>query len=153
MVLATPFGGLEVRVAGDALTGIRYVDGPVHETPASSALERQVAAELGSFFADPGHAFGLPLALQGTVFQRRVWERLRQIPPGTVCTYGALARELGTGARAIGNACRANPLPVVVPCHRVVGAHGLGGYAGATGGKRLAVKRWLLRHEGMHALA
>jgi methylated-DNA-[protein]-cysteine S-methyltransferase len=70
------------------------------------------------------------------------------IPPGEVRTYGALARKLRSSARAVGNACRANPVPMVVPCHRVVGATGLGGYMGAFTGDPLAIKEWLLRHEG-----
>jgi methylated-DNA-[protein]-cysteine S-methyltransferase len=73
---------------------------------------------------------------------------LRSIPPGRTRTYGELASKLGTSARAVGGACRANPCPVVVPCHRVVAANGLGGFAGDTSGRKLEVKRWLLRHEG-----
>jgi methylated-DNA-[protein]-cysteine S-methyltransferase len=77
--------------------------------------------------------------------------RLLRIPPGTSRRYGDLARDLGTSARAVGNACRANPLPNVIPCHRVVGATGLGSYAGATAGQALAAKTWLLPHEACSA--
>jgi methylated-DNA-[protein]-cysteine S-methyltransferase len=91
------------------------------------------------------------VAPAGTPFQCRVWQALRDIPPGTTRTYGELARDLGTSPRAIGGACRANPCLIAVPCHRVVARDGLGGFAGERGGKRLAVKRWLLRHEGAPA--
>jgi methylated-DNA-[protein]-cysteine S-methyltransferase len=92
--------------------------------------------------------FNLALDLHGTSFQQRVWRALMAIPVGQVRSYGELARELRTSARAIANACRANPIAIIVPCHRVVGAHGLGGYMGALSGEPLAIKEWLLRHEG-----
>lgn len=101
------------------------------------------------YFSDPAWVFDLPLDLQGTDFQRTVWAQLQRIPAGTSTTYGQLAQALNTSPRAVGNACRANPCPIVVPCHRVVAAGGVGGYAGRTGGRPLAVKRWLLEHEGI----
>ncbi len=149
VIVRSPLGGLAFQVVSGALSEIRYIDGPLREAPARSEFEHAVAAQLGRYFADPGPGFDLPLSLQGSAFQQRVWQRLQQIPLGTVCTYGALAGEFGTSPRAIGNACRANPVPIVVPCHRVVAVHGWGGYAGAKGGKKLAAKRWLLRHEGV----
>jgi len=90
----------------------------------------------------------LPLRAAGTAFQRRVWGRIDAIPSGKTRTYGELANEIGSGPRAVGNACGANPYPVVVPCHRVVAADGrLGGFAGNRAGFLLDVKRWLLNHE------
>ncbi|MBT8127262.1 MAG: methylated-DNA--[protein]-cysteine S-methyltransferase, partial [Gammaproteobacteria bacterium] len=94
-------------------------------------------------------SFDLPCALQGTPFQQKVWNELKKIPCGTVITYGELANKLGTSARAIGNACRKNPIPLVIPCHRVVAANGIGGYSGDTNGAWLRIKSWLLRHEGV----
>ncbi|TAM44799.1 MAG: MGMT family protein, partial [Gammaproteobacteria bacterium] len=76
-----------------------------------------------------------------------VWNALQRIPAGKVLSYGDLARKLKTGPRAVGNACRANPIPVVVPCHRVVASNGKGGFMGKTGGKALVIKDWLLAHE------
>ena len=93
-------------------------------------------------------SFSLPLPLSGTPFQRRVWDALVAIPPGTVETYGRLARRLGSGPRAVAAACRANPFPIMIPCHRVVAANGLGGYCGHTDGPWLDIKRWLLTHDG-----
>jgi len=89
----------------------------------------------------------------GTEFQRKVWQSLQDIPVGEVRTYGSLAKELNSSARAVGNACRQNLFPVIVPCHRVVSASGIGGYAGDTLARQhgqinfLHIKQWLLAHE------
>ncbi len=117
----------------------------------ASLLPAAIRAALARYFRDGRAGLDLPLAPAGTPFQDRVWQALRAIPPGSTRTYGELARELGTSARAIGGACRANPCLIAVPCHRVVARDSLGGFAGQRGGKRLAVKRWLLRHEGAAA--
>jgi methylated-DNA-[protein]-cysteine S-methyltransferase len=85
---------------------------------------------------------------RGTPFQRRVWGLLQQIPVGEVRRYGEIASALGSSARAVAGACRANPLPILIPCHRVVAATGLGGYMGEIDGGALEIKRWLLHHEG-----
>jgi methylated-DNA-[protein]-cysteine S-methyltransferase len=104
-----------------------------------------VAAQVRQYLAGARRDFDLPLAPRGTPFQRRVWDRLRRIPYGVTVTYGELARRAGVpgGARAVGQANGANPIPVVVPCHRVVAAGGLGGYSGG-----LDCKRALLSLEG-----
>jgi len=91
------------------------------------------------------------MMIEGTPFQLRVWWALLNIPLGSTVTYGELARQLRASPRALAAACRANPCPVLIPCHRVVAQNGLGGYAGAGTGPLLAVKRWLLCHEGVHA--
>ncbi len=144
--MTTPLGFLGITLGSSGLEGIDlFCDTGDWETgQGGTDAERQLAA----YFADGSHRFSLPLLLHGTPFQQRVWAALRRIPPGEVRTYGQLARTLGSGARAVGSACRRNPVPLVVPCHRVVGAGGLGGYSGAVEGSRLAVKRWLLKHEG-----
>ena len=147
----TPLGPIRLTWAEG---GLQEVDLEPDPSPGlARGAPETLTAELTAYFADPGHRFGLPLRPAGTPFQRRVWEALRAIPPGQTRTYGELAAELGTSARAVGGACRANPCPIVVPCHRVVGATGLGGFAGDTSGRKLDVKRWLLRHEGAKAPA
>ena len=115
----------------------------------SSTFECRVAQQLENYFDNPAVNFSLPLELAGTPFQQRVWLALTRIPFGETLTYGELADSLGSGARAVGNACRHNPVPIVVPCHRVVAAHGLGGYAGSSSGPLLDRKRWLLAHEDL----
>ncbi len=107
-----------------------------------------VLAVLQQYFSAPRQVQALPpLAPQGTPFQQRVWQALRGIPVGDTKTYGELARELNTSARALAGACRANPIPLLIPCHRVVAAHGPGGYMGQRDGEALAIKQWLLHHE------
>jgi len=84
---------------------------------------------------------------QGTAFQQKVWGALLDIPSGTTMTYGELAKELQSSARAVGQACKNNPTPIIIPCHRVVSKQGKGGYLGQTEGKLAYIKTWLLQHE------
>jgi methylated-DNA-[protein]-cysteine S-methyltransferase len=114
---------------------------------AAPAPPPPVAAAFAAYFDQADRPIGLPVALAGTPFQQRVWQAIAAIPAGSTRTYGELAEALGSGPRAVGGACRANPCPLVVPCHRVVGRHGLGGFAGDRDGRLLAIKAWLLRHE------
>lgn len=113
----------------------------------SSAAAREAASELKRYFENPAFTPSVRIETGGTPFQRRVWRALRNIPPGTTMTYGALAQKLGTSARAVGGACRRNPVPVMVPCHRVVAAGGAGGFMGHAQGRALEIKSWLLSHE------
>ena len=121
--------------------------------PVPSLLDRSLLARIQTAFAaffgsaQASALIGLPLADAPTPFAARVRRALMAIPPGWTRTYGELARELGTSARAIGMACRANPLPIVVPCHRVVAVAAPGGYAGASNGPLPDFKRALLAHE------
>jgi methylated-DNA-[protein]-cysteine S-methyltransferase len=144
----TPLGPIGLSWEGETLTQVD-LEPDTGRVEAGATPPEAFRRQLTQYFKDGCGTFDLPLVLQGTEFQRRVWSLLRAIPAGETRTYGALARELGSAPRAVGQACRANPLPIVVPCHRVVGAQGLGGFAGDTSGRRLAVKRWLLRHEGV----
>ena len=114
----------------------------------SAAESSSLAELLLRYLADPHTSIPLQEPDCGTAFQQRVWVALQQIPVGEVRTYGELAAELGSSARAVAQACRANPLIVLIPCHRVVSASGLGGYMGKTDGPLLEIKRWLLHHEG-----
>lgn len=145
--LPTPFAVLGVSTAGGALTGIDFLPADTEALDPRDALSARVAEQLTAWLADPRFVFDLPLAPAGTPFQRRVWEALLCIPPGTVTTYGELARALGSSPRAVGQACGANPIPIVIPCHRVVARHGPGGFMHQSAGGALAIKAWLLRHE------
>lgn len=91
----------------------------------------------------------IQLAPKGTLFQQSVWNELIKIPLGETRTYGEIANTLNSSARAVGNACRKNPIQIIIPCHRVISASGIGGYAGKTEGRQLDIKRWLLKHEGV----
>jgi len=149
IALSSPLGPLVLLTDTRYLTGIRFQTAGSSAAHEPNGIARRVGEQLQRYFSDPAWVFSLPLDLQGTDFQRTVWEQLQRIPAGTSTTYGQLAQALNTSPRAVGNACRANPCPIVVPCHRVVAAGGVGGYAGRTEGRPLAVKRWLLEHEGI----
>lgn len=143
--IASPFGQLTVFADGDALVAVEW--GRAAEPGAEGTPLLQAAREqLEAYFDGTLRCFTLPLAPAGTPFQRRAWARLQAIPYGACASYGALARELGTGPRALAGACASNPLPILIPCHRAVGARGaLGGYSGGDG---IDTKRALLRLEG-----
>lgn len=147
-VIQTPLGKLGIRFDKDALSLIDFVSPSVPDMPPATPFMARAVEELQRYFEDPSRPFTLSLMLHGTPFQLRVWHALQAIPPGSVRTYGDLAKELGSSPRAVGGACRANPVPIVVPCHRVVSATGLGGYSGARGGEWLTLKVRLLAHEG-----
>ncbi|HCB12907.1 MAG TPA: cysteine methyltransferase [Gammaproteobacteria bacterium] len=149
-IIAAPFGCvIGIRMNGMAVDALDYLPiGIVEKSPANTAAA-QAAEELKAYFHNPRSPFTILRAPQGTAFQQRVWAALQTIPPGTVLTYSELAQQLDTAARPIGGACRSNPLPILIPCHRVVGRQGLGGYAGEVTGDLLGIKRWLLRHEGV----
>ena len=147
-VVSAPAFSLGVRCSDDEILDIEFLE-PRAEVAPKTLLAKEAARQLRAYLQDPRFAFGLPLAPAGTPFQRRVWTGIAAIPAGGTRTYGELALAIGSGPRAVGNACGANPFPVVVPCHRVVASGGgLGGFARNRGGFLLDVKRWLLRHEG-----
>ena len=150
-VLAAPGFCLGVQCDIDEITGIDFLE-PRPEVAATTALAAEAVRQLKAYIADPSFTFGLPLRPAGTTFQRRVWEQISAIPTGQTHTYGEVAKNLKNAPRAVGQACGANPYPVVVPCHRVVATGGvgdkrLGGFARERGGFLLDVKRWLLTHE------
>ncbi|MFN3750584.1 MAG: methylated-DNA--[protein]-cysteine S-methyltransferase [Thiobacillus sp.] len=146
-ILDAPPCRLGAVFAGDALTRLDFLPADAPRTVLRDARARRLRAELDAYWGDPHHAFDLPCELAGTPFQLAVWRALQAIPPGRPTTYGALARQLGTAARAVGQACGANPLPILIPCHRVLAANGLGGFMHAAAGMPLDVKTWLLTHE------
>lgn len=112
-------------------------------------LKENTFSQLKNYFDSSISVFSIPLAPQGTSFQRAVWHELSKIPPGETRTYGEIANKLNSSPRAVGNACRKNPIQIIIPCHRVISANGIGGYAGETEGNQLNIKRWLLNHEGV----
>ena len=150
-IVAAPGFALGVRCTGEEVTGIEFLE-PQPERAPGNPLAAEAVRQLHAYLADPAFQFGLPLRPSGTAFQRRVWEQIAAIPNGHTRSYGRLAKDLKNAPRAVGQACGANPFPLVVPCHRVVAADGgLGGFARQGGGFLLDIKRWLLRHEGCDA--
>jgi methylated-DNA-[protein]-cysteine S-methyltransferase len=139
--LDSPVGRLLVAEAEEAIVAIGWIAGAEDEpTP----LLREACRQLAAYFAGRLGAFDLPLKPAGTPFKRRVWAAMQEIPYGETRRYGELAMEVGSAPRAIGRACGRNPIPIVIPCHRVLARGGIGGYSGGAG---LATKRALLALE------
>ena len=144
-----PFAMLGIRTALGAVTGIEYLTTRERSQSPTDAVAERACRQIERYLSDPQWRFTLPLAPAGTPFRRKVWEALSTIPVGESRTYGEIARMLHSAPRGVGGACGANPIALVIPCHRVVGSQGsLGGFMGVTDGEPLAIKRWLLAHEG-----
>ncbi|HSA90665.1 MAG TPA: methylated-DNA--[protein]-cysteine S-methyltransferase [Burkholderiales bacterium] len=126
---------------------IRYLPLSHRNIPPKNPLAASAAEQLERYRQDPDSRFDLPLAIEGTPLERAVWDAMCAIPRGRTRTYGELARELGADPRAVGQACGDNRLPIVIPCHRVVAADGIGGFGHSRRGYLLEAKRWLLAHE------
>ena len=146
--IATPFAVLGLRSNGSALTSLAFLPLAEKTSAPTDRVTEQAVCELERYLADPEFRFAVSLAPYGTPFQTRVWAVLSAIPRGQPLTYGEVARRVQTAPRAIGQACGANRIPLIIPCHRVVGADGaLGGFMNAETGDPVAIKRWLLAHE------
>lgn len=146
-VIAAPFGMLSIWTEGDRLSLLSFEAPATQEKAPASALSENIARQLLCWFNDPRHVFDVPLKDCGTPFQQRTRQAIAAIPRGRVRTYGDIARELNSAARAVGQACRANPFPIIIPCHRVVSASGIGGFHGASSGYLIDAKQWLLQYE------
>lgn len=145
--LAVPFGVLGVRTVAHALVGLEFLPAATPSQNSGDTLVAEVARQLQAYLEDPTYRFDLPMRLQGTPFRQRVWQALMQIPVGQTRSYGDLARQIGSSPRAVGQALGDNPLPIIVPCHRVVSSGGLGGFNHHAAGAAIEIKRWLLQHE------
>ncbi len=145
--LVTPFAVLGIVTAQDALAQIDFLPPDSPPLEAQEPLAREVCAQLQAYLANADFHFDLPLQPRGTPYQHKVWQALLQIPVGSTATYGALALQIGSAPRALGQACGANPIPIVIPCHRVVSSKGIGGFMHYSRGAPLEFKRWLLEHE------
>ena len=136
-----------MKTRGERVAEIRYLPPQTPLVDPKSGLAERAAQQLERYREDPAARFDLPLLVEGTSFQLRLWDALCGIPCGETLTYGELARRLGAEARAVGQACGDNRLPIVIPCHRVIASKGIGGFAHSTGGYLVEAKRWLLAHE------
>jgi methylated-DNA-[protein]-cysteine S-methyltransferase len=145
--LIAPFGVLGISCENGLLAGISFL--PAGEPPQEpeSDFALAVCQQLSAYFNDPDFRFNLPLKPAGTNHQRKVWQAMCDIPRGQTRQYGELALALHSSAQAVGQACGANPIPIVIPCHRVVSKVGIGGFAHHRDGYELDIKRWLLKHE------
>jgi methylated-DNA-[protein]-cysteine S-methyltransferase len=146
-IFAAPFAKLGIRCTDEALLGIEFLPANIRALAPRNALAQKVCVQLDAHIADADFRFELPLKLQGTEHQRKVWQAMCAIPRGQTQSYGELAAQIGSSARAVGQACGNNPIPIVIPCHRVVGKSGLGGFMHRADNPALDIKRWLLAHE------
>lgn len=144
-LISTPVGLLQLSASETMLTGVGLNATGTPDTARATGLLAEVEAQLMAYFAGKLTTFTLPLALSGTPFQNSVWTALQDIPFGQTCSYAELAERIGKpdAVRAVGAANGQNPIPVVIPCHRVIGKDGsLTGFGGG-----IPMKKWLLAHE------
>ena len=147
-----PFAVLGIRTIGERVADIEYLPPGIAPLAPLNKLAERVCRQIEHYLDDPAYEFDLPFEYSGTAFQCKVWRQISAIPPGRTLTYNEVARALKTAPRPVGGACGANRLPIVIPCHRVLSANGIGGFRRGRGADALAIKRWLLRHEGVRVL-
>jgi methylated-DNA-[protein]-cysteine S-methyltransferase len=148
LYVESPVGRLALEAAGEALTGVRWAGAGERAADAKATpVLKEARRQLDGYFRRKLRRFDLPLASGGTPFQKSVWKMMSAIPFGETATYGGMAVALGSGPRAVGMACGRNPLPIIVPCHRVLASGGKEG--GFSGGRGLPTKRQLLALEGV----
>jgi methylated-DNA-[protein]-cysteine S-methyltransferase len=146
-IISAPFGKLGIRCSDTDLLGIEFLPGKTKTQPPVGEMAKGICAELEAYLADARHEIDLPFELDGTHHQCNVWQAMLAIPCGQTLSYGELATRIGSSAQAVGQACGNNSIPIVIPCHRVVGKAGLGGFMHRADDDVLAIKRWLLDHE------
>lgn len=148
-LINTPFGAVAISAYGSQLAIELLTESPLENNLQSThSLVAQAYEQITLYLQQPATQFNLPVNLHGTAFQKRVWHAIAAIPIGQTRTYGQLAHQIGSGPRAVANACGANNLPLVIPCHRVVAQNGIGGFMQSKQ-DGLSVKKWLLQHEGI----
>jgi methylated-DNA-[protein]-cysteine S-methyltransferase len=150
-VVEAPFGAVGIRTGADTVLEMVYLPPRFDAQAPTDALAARAARQVARYLEQADFVFDLPLAPVGTAFQSRVWRAISAIPRGEVLTYGQVARLVQSAPRAVGQACGANWFPLIIPCHRVTAAGGLGGFSndGDVHGFHIGVKRWLLAHEGV----
>ena len=151
-IVDLPFGAVGVRLnhTRTQVQELIYLPPHTQVLAPDCELAERVCVQIEAYIANPSFRFDLPLQKQGTAFQNKVWQVIASLEAGQVLTYKQVGQLIQCGApRAVGGACGANPYPLIVPCHRVVGANGIGGFAQHDDGFYIGVKRWLLAHEGI----
>ena len=148
-IVETSFGAIGIRTESGVLRELVYLPATFDEKEPIDPLSEKAARQIERYLHDPDFRFDLPLASVGSAFQQKVWTAISEIPRGQVLTYGDIARRIRSAPRAVGQACGANWFPLVIPCHRVTAAGGLGGFGNTDDetGFHLGIKRWLLAHE------
>ncbi|MBE9515374.1 MAG: methylated-DNA--[protein]-cysteine S-methyltransferase [Proteobacteria bacterium] len=143
----SPVGRLGVTTHEGRLQSIDFLTASAALAPPVEPFDKEVAKQLQAYFQNPDFTFSLPLCDAASDFQQRLRKQLLKVKPGKPETYGSMAQYLNSAPRAVGAALRANPVPLVVPCHRVIAATDIGGFSGKRSGRLPAIKQWLLNYE------
>ncbi|MCL5261658.1 MAG: methylated-DNA--[protein]-cysteine S-methyltransferase [Gammaproteobacteria bacterium] len=150
-IIKTPIGKIGLKFSGEKLINLAFLSAATKCRNENLPIAKKVYQELEKYFANPKHIFTVDFELVGTPLQKKIWLALKKIPSGSTVTYKKLAAKLKTGPRVIGNACRANPIPIIIPCHRVVSVNGLGGFCGKNNGIMICLKKNLLIYENRNS--
>lgn len=153
--VSTPIGCLEVFCTQNTVSEINLGldNNPATQTclntpdKSISSFASMVKSQIEAYFLNAFSGFDITIQVAGTAFQQSVWNAISAIKVGETLTYSDIADQLNSSPRAVGNACRANPVPIIVPCHRIVSKSGIGGFDGQREGNNIDVKHWLLEHE------
>jgi methylated-DNA-[protein]-cysteine S-methyltransferase len=146
VLISAPFGWVGIRTRDGLISEITLIPPTLAVQAKTAEIMRPVTTQIEAYLRTPKTKLNFKCLSLGTPYQQKVWQAISQIPCGETRTYTELAQQIGSGPRAVANACGANPLPLLVPCHRVVAKNGLGGFMqGFDGG--LEIKKWLLAHE------
>lgn len=148
-VIAAPFAHLGLIVNENAVRLIDILPPTYPLLVSENSVVVQLSQALERYWRDPAVQFDLPLSYQGSQHQWQVWQAMLAIPVGQTRSYGDIARQIGSSPRAVGQACGANPLPILIPCHRVVGKTSRGGFMHRQDSEALSYKDWLLQHESV----
>lgn len=147
--IAAPFAVLGIRTVGELLTDIEYLPRGAATLAPLNKLAERACRQIERYIDDPHYRFNLPFDYRGTDFQCRVWREISKIYSGKTITYKDIAQRLRSAPRPVGGACGRNRLPLLIPCHRVLASHGIGGFMHARSGDPITIKKWLLAHEGV----
>ncbi len=146
-ILPSPIGHLGLSISSKGIQCLFYIKTKQDLRIPTTGFAAKVHQQIMEYFELQRTEFDLPVDIQGTVYQNRVWKEVAKISYGQSLTYGDIAKAINSGPRAVGNACRHNPIPIIIPCHRVVKKDAIGGYCGSIVGREIQQKDWLLRHE------
>lgn len=150
-VIHAPFAAIGIVTNEHAITDLLLsaIDSTPCLSPCKGSLAELACQQLEAYLKDSRFIFELPLHISGTDHQIKVWRAMQLVASGSTCTYGELAKWTNSSARAVGQTCGRNPIPIIIPCHRIISANGtLGGFMRGQTDHALSIKRWLLSHEG-----
>jgi len=146
VIINAPFGAVGIKIKNDCVTGVTLFPAKQTASDVDGSCAQHVKQQIAQYFQNADAKISVPFKVAGTPFQQSVWKAISAIPVGQMLTYSQMAEKVGSGPRAVANACGANCLPLLIPCHRVVAKNGLGGFMQSVP-DGLKIKEWLLAHE------